>query len=44
LRSHSDNIKDDVKSFEKLAFMYQNEGHKYPELYLTTLLLITCLF
>jgi len=36
LRSHSDNIKDDVKSFEKLAFMYQNEGHKYPELYIFT--------
>ncbi|CDW77210.1 syntaxin 8 [Stylonychia lemnae] len=32
LRSHSDNIKDDVKNFEKLIYLYQNEGHKYPEL------------
>lgn len=40
LRSHSDNIKDDLKNLEKLAFLYQNEGFKYPELYLIKLLII----
>eukprot|EP00347_Sterkiella_histriomuscorum_P019593 403341037 len=32
LRSQSDNIKDDLKNFDKLAFMYQHEGSKFPEL------------